>query len=176
MAYVNLLSDDDFTFQSFQLGASNLVEALVGYNDLEDISYSLRVSLDVMPGGFEYELRFCIHEYDGSTESDFDYFSAKDVATKIPGQHKAATRACLLRGIETLITNSRPEKVFLCTVDTYAPLKANRKFILIAELFEGMGYEVKTADPYNGQRVWWMTRPGHPEVEQVKSKDQDHGS
>ena len=176
MAYVNLLSNSDFAFELLEFGTSLLIQAVIGCDDAVDISYSLHISLDVLPGGSEHELRFCLNEYDGSTDSDFSYFSAKDAAMKIPQRYKSITRACLLHGIETLITKGQPAMVFLCTYDRYAPPKANRKFALIAELFERKGYEVRTADPYNGQRVWWMIRSGRPEGNRGSSKDQDHGS
>ena len=158
MAYVNLLTDQGFTFELFKRDANYSLKALIGYDDIEDVSYSLYVTLDDLPGGEDKELRFFILEYDGATDTEFLYFSAKDLAVKIPRHDRDPIRACLLRAIEDLIKLARPKRVFVCATDIYAPPKADRKFVLIADLFASCGYEVRTADPYHGQRVWWMTR------------------
>ena len=158
MAFVNLLIDHEFAFEMLERDANYCVRTLIGYDDVEDVSYSLYVTLDEMPGGVEKELRFFILEYDGATGSEFLYFNAKDLGVKIPRHDRSPIRACLLRAIKNLIDLVKPDKVFVCATDTYAPPKADRKFVLIAELFESCGYEAKAADPYYGQRVWWMTR------------------
>ena len=162
LAYVNLLSVHELIFDVLNSGNSYFVQVLVGYDDLEDITYCLHITLDEMIGGAGQELQFYILEYDGSAENNFNYFSAKDLALKIPSQDRVLIRACLLRGIEELIMVDLPERVFLCTFDADAPRKADRKFVLIADVFEAKGYEVKTADPYYGQRVWWMNRRSTP--------------
>jgi hypothetical protein len=162
LAFVNLLSAEDFSFEVFKRDASYCVKILIGFDDMEDISYSLYVTLDELPGGNDHELRFFVSEYDGVTDSDFLYFSAKDLAVKIPSQDRVFIRACLLMAIENLIGLAEPDRVYLCSYDTYAPPKADVKFALIGEVFKSKGYEVKTADPYNGQRVWWMNRRSTP--------------
>ena len=158
MAFVNLLIAQEFSFEAFKRDANYCVKALIGFDDMEDISYSLYVTLDELPGGNDHELRFFVSEYDGVTDSEFLYFSAKDLAVKIPSQDRVSIRACLLRAIENLIGLAEPDRVYLCGFDTDAPPKADVKFSLIGEVFESKGYEVKAADPYNGQRVWWMSR------------------
>jgi len=158
LAFVNLLFAQDFSFEVFKRDASVCIKTLIGFDDVEDVSYSLYVTLDELPGGNDHELRFFVSEYDGVTDGEFLYFSAKDLAVKIPSQDRVFIRACLLRAIENLIGLAEPDRVYLCSYDTYAPPKADVKFSLIGEVFESKGYEVKAADPYNGQRVWWMNR------------------
>jgi hypothetical protein len=142
----------------FKNGASFARMVPIGHDDAEDKSYVLFVSLDPMVGEDALELMFRIVEYDRETDAEHIFWSGKDVARFIRQDDRTTIRFALCGAVRHLLTDANPAKVFMCTMDTYAPEVANRKFMLLAHVFEICGYSVQTADPYHGQQVWWMER------------------
>lgn len=157
MPYINLLVEDAINIEFFQRENSYLAQVLVG-TDGENCTYFLHVMLDPVVGGDGWEMSFCIVEYDGEADTEYRYFSAKDVAHKIPKEAREPILTSLVASAQHLLTAAKPLKVLICTYDTYLPEKANLKFIILAHLFERNGFTVKHSDPYNGQSIWWMTK------------------
>ena len=157
MAFVCTIDPDVDQITMVHRGNSHLLILPIGYDDSEDKSYSFLIVLDPMPGG-DLDLSFCLVEYDGQTDSEYTYWSGRDVAKFINRDDRARILERLLSAIRLLLNEIQPLKVHMCTLDAHPPEKAQRKNFLIARVFELCGYEVRTADPYYGQQVWWMER------------------
>lgn len=123
----------------------------IGYDDAEDKSYVLFLSLDpVVSDETSLELSFSIVEYDGATDQEHTFWSGRDTVF-IPKDDRRAILRLLAVAVDNLLRTENPAKVFLCTRDSDAPEKANGKFIILAHVFKRCGYAVATADPYHGR-------------------------
>jgi hypothetical protein len=156
MAFVRTISPDDFQFETFKTGNAWLVVVSIGYDDGLDISYSLVVGLEPAAGG-AVEYFFQIVEAERETGVEYVYWSGKDTRFLKQDDRKIVL-AALLTATSALLTSARPERVEMITHSPDLPDKALVKHLSIARVFESCGYEVHTADPYHGKRVWWMER------------------
>ena len=128
---------------------------LIGYDDIEDKSYDLLVSLEPMPPG-DLDFSFSIVEHDGETDTDYSYYNSGDVGKFISATDRTLILECLLGATAHLLKVAQPARVTMSTMNEGAPEKANHKFIKLAHVFKACGYVVHTADVYHGERAWWM--------------------
>lgn len=156
MAFVLDLDLQAVQYDVHTKGERSLVVIPVGYDDYDDWSYSLFVSLEPQAGG-EIELSFCLVQYDGETDSEHPYWDAADVRRFINSHDRRIILACLLRAVHFLLESLKPQKVFVATIGSVEN-GAERKYVAIARVFELCGYAVHCADSYHGQRAWWMER------------------
>jgi hypothetical protein len=130
----------------------------IGYDDVEDWSYSLLMSFDIMEGG-DHEFFFCLVRVDNHDGSEVRYWSGLEVSKFASSDQRARIRRGLLQGLQRLLKRLAPQRVFCCTHDENPPDNALRKHFLIAETFEKCGYEVTRMPVYVGQHSWWMEKP-----------------
>jgi hypothetical protein len=157
MAFVRVISDEEFQADTFKKGNSWSIVVNIGYDDENDLSYSLVVGLEPMGGG-AIEYFFQIIEADGESGGEYIYWSGKDTAAFIPKEDRVVILSAVLTATRALIENAKPSRVEMVSYDPDPPQKALVKHWLIGRVFEQCGYVVKTADPYHGKRVWWMER------------------
>jgi len=167
MAFVCDVAEDVIQGHFQRHGSAYVVVVPIGYDDEEDKSYTLLVTLDILPG-VEYEFTYCIVEHDGATNSEYCYWSGADVAKFIGKEDRATILGCLASVTAHLLRAVRPRHVTMCSWDVNLPEKAKRKHFLIARVFEACGYEVHTFDEYHGQSVWCMELREHREVDKLK--------
>jgi hypothetical protein len=129
----------------------------VGYDDVEDWSYSLLMSFDIMEGG-DREFFFCLVRVDNHDGSEVRYWSGLEVSKFASSDQRARIRRRLLEGLQRLLRRLVPQRVFCCTHDENPPDNALRKHFLIAETFEKCGYEVTRMPVCLGQHSWWMEK------------------
>lgn len=159
MAFVCTITDGNFSGSVFKKGNAHAVIYLIGYDDTEDRSYFLFVSLDPVIGEDDgLELSFRVIEYDAEADSEYAYWSGKDTASFIKGDDRKAILAILSMAANHLLNSAKPSKVLACSMDKDSPERANKKFMLLAHVFEKCGYSVTTWDTYHGLRCWWMER------------------
>lgn len=156
MAFVRTISPDDFQFETFKNGNAWLVVVSIGYDDEFDITYSLVVGLEPAAGG-AVEYFFQIVEADGETGGEHVYWSGKDTRFLKKDDRKIVL-AAVLTATRMLLTSASPKRVEMITHSPDPPDKALVKHHLIGKVFASCGYEVHSADPYHGRRVWWMER------------------
>jgi len=153
MAFVcSLLEDEDFA-ELFREGNSFMAKSVVGYDDVFPLMYYIAVFLDVVPGGL-YELRCCVEVYNGETE-DWQYLWSGAETSFISKDVRPRVLDCLLGLVQQIVSRASPKEMFMCTSDANIP-KATRKHVLVAKICEELGYHVRVADQYEGQRVWHM--------------------
>lgn len=157
MSFVCCLDITSFAATHVKRVNSRAVLVPIGYDDEDGRSFFLFVTLDVIIADDGLELGFSVFEHDPVTDSEHHYWSGKDTSF-IPKEARSKILDLLFETVRSLISEQNQGRVFLCTRDGSAPSKANRKFILLAKLFEDCGYTVRTADPYHGQQCWWMER------------------
>ncbi len=162
MAFVCTISDGDFSGSVFKKGFSHAAVYPIGYDDIDDKSYSLFVSLDPLVGDDSIvELSFRVIEYDGETDSEYVFWSGRDTAGFIKGDSRKAVLTLLAVAVGHLLNSAKPAKVLVCSMDKDAPEIADRKFIILGHVFENNGYSVKVADSYHGMRCWSMELQSH---------------
>lgn len=159
MAFVCTITIGAFSGNVFKKGEAHAAIYPIGYDDVEDKTYYLFISLDPVIGEVEgFELSFRIIEYDDRFKSEYSYLSGKDTAGFIKGDDRKMILLLLAAAAEHLRTYAKPSKVLVCSMDKDAPERANEKFMLFARLFELGGYSVTTRDFDHGLRCWWMKR------------------
>lgn len=134
------------------------VVAPIGYDDVDQKSYSLLISFDVTGGG-DKELFFCIVEVNNDDNTEIRHWSGLDVAKFASHNDRMLIRSLLLDGIECLLKHKAPKRVFCCTHDSDLPKKALTKHFLIAHIFERCGYQVRREPVCLGKHSWWMELP-----------------
>jgi hypothetical protein len=157
MAFVRVLNEEEFQAETFRSGNSWSIVVNVGYDDEKPISYSLHVGLSPMAGG-PIEFYFQIVEFDEEYESEHAFLSGKDTACFLKGDDRKIVLWAVLTAAHMLLEAAKPERVEYVAYDPDPPEKALLKHWLIGKVFEESGYEVSTADPFHGKRVWWMVR------------------
>jgi hypothetical protein len=155
MAFVCTISDESFSTEVFINGSSTGCVINVGYDDTSDKGFSVVVGLETAPGG-GHEFFFFLLEVDGGTGAEHPYWCGKDVAKFIGKDDRNQILRAILGVTEFILTEIKPKSVNYCTHDQNPPEEALVKHFLIANVFEECGYEVRTADPYHGKRIWWM--------------------
>ena len=159
MAFVCTVDREKGMGTFFTRGEAFAVLIPIGYDDDFDVdkSYNLLLAFDPMPTG-ELDFTFIIVEHDGETDTEYPYWSARDVSHFIGRDDRALVMSTLLGALRHMLDSHKPSFVHMCTPEADAPEKADEKFIRIADLFERCGYVVRVADPYHGRRIWWMER------------------
>ncbi|MEZ0249525.1 MAG: hypothetical protein ACAH20_01045 [Methylobacteriaceae bacterium] len=159
MAFVCTLDRENGMGTFFTRGEAFAVLIAIGYDDDPDIdkSYNLLIAFDPMPTG-GHDFTFTIVEHDGETDTEYAYWSARDVGLFVGRDDRALIGGTLLGALRHMLDSYKPSFVHMCTHDADAPEKADEKFFHIADLFESCGYVVRVADPYHGRRIWWMER------------------
>ena len=155
MAFVCILPPEGVSGSFFDRITRHSIMVSIGYDDNEDKSYNLFVTLDPLPPG-DADFSFSIVEHDAETDTDFSFYNSGDVAKFIGAADRALILECLLGAAAHLLKVARPARVTMSTMNEGAPEKANHKFIALAHVFEACGYIVHTADSYHGDRAWWM--------------------
>ena len=163
MAFVCSIASDTYRADTIRNGNAYLSVINVGYDDQENVSYSLVVGLEPLAGG-DYEFFFHLVAANGDDGSEHPYWSARDVATFIGREDRARIRAVLLTATHSLVETARPDRVECVTYDENPPDRALVKYFLIAEVFRGCGYAVTSPDPWHGKHIWWMERRPQPYV------------
>jgi hypothetical protein len=160
MAFVCTLLEDEDHFrvhkEGDETGRSAVARTVIGYDDVPEVIYYASVMIDVLPGGNDMELRFCIDEYDGQTNTFFAWWRGNET-TFIGKEHRKLVLSAIVNLASHLVSTMRPEVVLMVANDA-SVTKAGRKHFLIAKMCERLGYKIKTFDAYNGQRVWRMVR------------------
>ena len=164
MAFFCILTEGQAQGQFFFSPSSNSVLIPVGYDDDPDTdkSYNLFVSFDPLTGTDDLEFSFAIIEHDSETDSEYVYWSGREIAQFITREDRNVIGGTLLAASERLLNAKRPSRFIMCTRDDGAPQRAHQKFIRIAHLFAECGYVVTNADPYHGLQIWWMERTDPP--------------
>lgn len=157
MAFVLTLSDQEQSATVNARGTDIVVIVPLGYDDVRPLVYSLMLGLSPMAGG-DLEYFFCIIEANSQDNTETQLWSGVDTRHLFSREDRNAILKGLLGATEMLINAAKPAKVTMCTIDTGAPEKADRKHLLVARMFETCGYDVQCADPYHGRRIWQMER------------------
>jgi hypothetical protein len=157
MAFVCILDNEDAFYEVARRGSSHLVTINVGYDDAEERSYSAMVALDRMAGG-EWELTFCLSEYDAETDGIHDFFRERDVAGFIAKNDRTLILVHVIRAIHDLLHSVQPDRVYMCTFEADLPEPAMLKYDSIEEMFRVCHYAVHRQPDHHGQRIWWMER------------------
>lgn len=157
MAFVLTLDPQEQSVTVNRHGNEIVVIVPLGYDDARPYIYSLMLGLSPMAGG-DLEFFFCIIEANNQDESEKQLWSGLDTLEIFLTDDRTAILKGLLGATEMLINAFKPSKATMCTIDTGAPEKAERKHLLVARVFETCGYAVTCADQYHGKRVWQMER------------------
>jgi len=157
MAFILTLNPEEQSATVNRHGNEIVVIVPLGYDDARPLIYSLMLGLSPMAGG-DLEFFFCIIEADNQYNTEKQLWSGLDTTEIFSGEHRTSILKGLLGATEMLVNAVKPSQVTMCTIDTGAPKKADRKHLLIARVFETCGYAVKCADEYHGKRVWQMER------------------
>jgi hypothetical protein len=129
----------------------------VGYDNESARDFKLEVGLSPLGGG-ELEFYFYLWAVDGQTGEITPYWCGRDVAQFVSRENRAEIRAVLMTLTRDLLETARPGTVHYVTHDANPPDEAMLKHEAIIKVFEDCSYEVHTADPWHGKRVWWMER------------------
>ncbi|WP_157091892.1 hypothetical protein [Methylobacterium nodulans] len=160
LTFVCTVGPDDFEPKIFLGESKALAMAVVGFDDETDNIYSITVGIERIPGG-KYELFFHLVEVDSETDSEYLYWSGRDtqfIRNKADRNRILQTTLLLCA---MLIKRANPDQLTWFTCDENPPEQALVKYFLIIRVIEECGYEVRTADPYNGRWVWFAERgPG----------------
>ncbi|NJL08927.1 MAG: hypothetical protein HC900_12290 [Methylacidiphilales bacterium] len=157
MPFVCTIDPDSIQAAFFQEGGDYLIVIPIGFDDASPLTYSLMVTLSPSGGGL-LEYAFCIIEANDVEYSENQIWSGLESARFLKGDDRKDVLSLLIQCTKFLLDSVRPLSVFFCTIDTFAPEKADRKYSLVAQTFEMCGYRVRTTDPWHGQRYWRMER------------------
>ena len=142
-------------FEAICTGDGVSVSALVGFDDDDDIVYSVSVCLSRNPTG-ELELSFCVVEtHDGNMHYDIwdgrgtRYLKGAD-RRHVLNVVRGAVLECMTRLVPSMFT--------MVTYDGHLPDKALVKYRFIAHMSEKSGYRVLEFDSYQGKRLWVFER------------------
>lgn len=155
MAFVSTLVRSEFHPSAFRLENGAKVSFLIGYDDEEDITYTMWVSLcDDLIG---HELIFFITEDHGSGRQQ-NLFSGQTFARIASRAERDLIMEKLLITFDGLLNFVKPPRVHMCTMDVDLPEKALFKYVMLCKVAEDSGYRIEAYDPYNGQRMWNMIK------------------
>lgn len=163
MAFICTARGEHFSADVFQDENACSIVVDIGYDDEKDCDYKVVVGLEPQAGGGA-EFYFHIIEIDGETGRDYPYWSGRDVARFIGPADRHEIMCVILTLVQVLLQTARPERVECVTHDANPPDAALLKHRAILEVFSECGYNVITADPYHGKRVWWMERTENCDV------------
>lgn len=163
MPYVSTIQHD-WHAEAFRRGNAYQVLVNVGYDDALQQTYSISVGLEPQPGG-GMEYYFCFIVADEIKRTEQVCWCGLDSQDILPKEQRGAVLRAILHATRLLISQVNPAIVNWCTWDANPPDKALRKHILIARVFELLGYEIGHPDAYHGKHIWWAERlnpPGFP--------------
>jgi len=129
----------------------------IGYSEDGQYNYFVQTAFSELPGG-ELEYYFNVIEVDGVNNNEYFYTSGWDTRILIQGDDRLKVLSAICAATRHLIMAVKPQQCMRCTNDAHQPDKALEKHYLISKIFEEAGYEVVTADPFHGRRIWWMIR------------------
>ena len=97
MAFVCTLDRENGMGTFFTRGEAFAVLIAIGYDDDPDIdkSYNLLIAFDPMPTG-GHDFTFTIVEHDGETDTEYAYWSARDVGLFVGRDDRALIGGTLL--------------------------------------------------------------------------------
>lgn len=154
--------EDETEAQFFPHGRGAMGMVAIGYDDIDDKSYTVHVSLGVMPGDV-FDLSFWINEYDGEVDDNYQLTSGMQTQF-INREQRLVILNCICRLTHALVAFHKPDIINVCSSDQDAPEKSHFKFFRVATTIEKIGYKIATYDPYHGQRVWRAERIDHSTV------------
>ncbi|UCI10473.1 hypothetical protein [Mesorhizobium sp. B1-1-8] len=163
MAFVFVHSPDE-PLEIIELSGNgeHIARVAIGYDDGTDHTYSVVVALSPIPGHgglHDFELVFSIVETYVDGDHSHNYWDGNETKSFLSDVgERALTNAIVMTLVQRLIDVVAPDVVSMVTYTSNLPARALRKFHQIALLFAQNGYVVGEADPWNGQRIWMMTR------------------
>lgn len=152
---------ENIDFNHMTNGTEGVVTAQFGYDDVTDDTYSLLVSLSPPAGAAEgeYELVFCVIQYDHEEECSYQIWDGLGTKGHFPDpEHRAACLWGACQAARYLIDQHSPQIVSMMTHSPDLPEKALRKYFAVASVFSEAGFTVGQSDPYYGRRIWLMER------------------
>ncbi len=159
----HLFWDDETSieFELAQNGTEGVVTTQFGYDDITDDTYSLMVSLSPPAGAApgEFEIVFCIIQYDHDEECSYQLWDGQQTRNHFPdGEHRAACLWGVLECAKILIDQHSPQIVSMHAYTPDLPSKALRKYNAVASVFSEAGFTVGQPDPFHGRQMWLMER------------------
>jgi hypothetical protein len=162
MAFVCIIADDLGPPQVVQQGEQRFVARPIGYDEETGTNYSLFVTLDPRPGG-DWELSFFIVEYDDDGNEQHVHWTREHLARLLTKGERQAVVGSVRAATRLLLTEVRPEKVYMCTVEPHLPARAMSKYAAIIEEFLVLEYRITAVPPHHGLSMWIMDRRGTTE-------------
>jgi hypothetical protein len=159
MAFVTVIADDLGPPKVRKQGEQRFVARPIGYDEETRTNYSLFVTLDPRPGG-DWELSFFILEYDGAGNEQHVHWTREHLARLLSKEEREAVVGAVRAATRLLLSEVRPEKVYMCTVEPHLPARAMAKYAAIIEEFLVLGYRVTPAPVHHGISMWIMDRLG----------------
>jgi hypothetical protein len=159
MAFVLIIADDLGPPEVVTQGEQRFVARPIGYDEETGANYSLFVTLDPRPGG-DWELSFFIVEYDEDGNEQHIHWARDHLGRLLSKSERQVVVGSVRAATHLLLSEVRPEKVHMCTVEPHLPAKAMAKYAAIIEEFEFLGYRVTVVAPHHGLSMWIMDRQG----------------
>lgn len=158
MAFICTIPEGDTVpLDVFTNGTDHVVQALIGYDDFTDCTYSLMVALSPMHPGV-HELGFSVVEVDVS-EHEHMYWDGRETKRKISNpKHRAAIRVLVCAAVDLLVREYAPSTIWRTTHTADLPTKALRKHEAISRVLVELGYIVREAEKLHGRRLWIAER------------------
>ncbi|TPM27176.1 hypothetical protein [Mesorhizobium sp. B2-3-5] len=163
MAFV-FVYDENEPLEIIELNGNgeHIARVAIGYDDETDHTYSVVVALSPLPGHgglHDFELVFSIVETYVDSDHSHSFWDGTDTKPFLADAHqRTLTAAIIVTLVSRLIDVVAPDVVTMTTYTSHLPAQALQKFHQIALVFAQKGYNAGEADPWNGQRIWMMTR------------------
>jgi hypothetical protein len=162
MAFVPFVGEGDtFDFQYSTNSLEHVVTCQVGYDNVTDITYSILVTLSPPAGAYqgEFEIAFCVVEYDHDEECEYTVWDGGETRKKIEmREHRDMITNAICNATQILIEEGCPQIVSMMTYTPHLPHKALQKMHAVASVFAKAGFTVGQSDPYHGRHIWMMER------------------
>lgn len=140
-----------------QKGSACIAAVAIGYDDEDDLDYSVVAGVEEVPG--ETEFYFAIVEANNNNGQEYFYFDGKYTTSFISKPDRELILSVILAASECVISQAQPKRFFRCCYEPDLPDKALAKHNLLTKVFEGCGYHIVRTDPYHhGKRIWVMER------------------
>ncbi len=142
-------------------GNDHIATVQVGYDDETDCTFSVFVSLSPFAGADEgeFELIFCLIEYDHANEYEYQIWDGLSSKGKIAD--RSDREMCMSvtgRAVSILIDRASPRVITMNAYSPNLPDKALHKYHYVATICADKGYIVGQPDPYHGRQQWLMER------------------
>lgn len=168
MTFVCTLAEGEFHPDVHSRGEGDyLVIIPIGYDDADELYYSLWVMLGPTGGGM-LELRFFIYVEDGNGKEIDQIWQSERARYLFDADARRLILMNVLFSVRSLLEVVKPVAVFMCTMDLDPGERALRKYVGIARTFEMCGYKIAKFDRYEHQCVWCMERIAEIDVDTTR--------